>query len=102
MRQALAGMMVGLCLVLAASAQAQGPGVGGTESIVEARRRIEAGDHEAALTILEDALPEARARDRPAILDLLRQSYAIMARKAEASGRPGDAAHYRDNLAILD
>ncbi len=53
------------------------------------------------MTVLEDALLEAPAKDRPAILDLLRQSYEVLARKAEASGRTREAAHYRDNLAIL-
>src|SRR5262249_14865453 len=102
MRQALTRMMVGLCLVLVPSARGDAPEAGGADAIARARRLIEAGDHAAALTLLEDALLEARAKDQPGILHLLRQSYAIMARKAEESGRPGEAAQYRENLAILD
>ena len=74
----------------------------GAGSVPQARRLIEAGDHAAAMKLLEDALIEARPGDRPAILDLLRQSYEVLARKAEASGRAREAAHYRDNLAILE
>ena len=94
--------MVGLCLVAVASARADGPEATGTGPIARARRLIEAGDHAAALTVLEDAVLEAQGGERPAILDLLRQSYEVMARRAEASGRIRDAAHYRDNLAILN
>ncbi len=54
------------------------------------------------MTVLEDALLELPNKDRPAVLELLRQSYEVLARKADAAGRPQDAAHYRDNLAILD
>ncbi|HZW29779.1 MAG TPA: hypothetical protein VFF52_03675 [Isosphaeraceae bacterium] len=102
MRQALTGMMVGLCLVLVPSARGDGPEAGGAGTIARARHLIEAGDHAAARTVLEDALLEVRAEDKAVILDLLRQTYAILARKAEESGKPADAAAYRDNLAILD
>ncbi len=103
MRQAATTIMVGLCLVLApwarggTTAEAAGEG-----PIPRARRLIEAGDHVAALTVLEDALIEANAADRPALIELLHQSYEVLARKAEAGGRTREAAHYRDNLAILD
>src|SRR5262245_60244697 len=75
MRQGLTWMMVGLCLVGAPSAGADGPEAGGAEPTARARRLIESGDHVAAVTELEDVLLEARATDRPAILELLRQSY---------------------------
>ena len=54
------------------------------------------------MTVLEDLLVEAEAKEKPAILDLLRQSYTELARQAQLSGREREAAHYRDNLAILD
>ena len=101
MRQPLTTIIVGLGLILATTARGGTAPVAGPEPISQARRLIEAGDHAAALTILEDALLEATAKDRPTILDLLRQSYEVLAKKAEASGKPRDAAHYRDNLAIL-
>src|SRR5262249_61416180 len=100
MRQALTRMMVGLCLVLVPSARGDAPEAGGAEAIARARRLIEAGDHAAALTLLEDALLEARAKDKPAILDLLRQSYALMAPQAQESGRPGGAGPDRRDPAV--
>jgi hypothetical protein len=102
MRQAVTTIVVGLCLVLA---QPVGGGTtprSGAGPIDKARRLLEAGDHAAALTVLEDALLESPSQDRPAILGLLRDSYEVLARKAEAAGRTRDAAYYRDNLAILD
>ncbi len=87
MRQAVTTIGVGLFLVLAqpvGGGTAPGTGVG---PIDQARRLIEAGDHASALTVLEDALLESPSQDRPTILGLLRQSYEVLARKAEAAGR---------------
>ncbi len=102
MRQPLTTIIVGLSLILTMTAPGGTAPVAGPGPIPQARRLIEAGDHAAALTILEDALIEATAKDRPTILDLLRQSYEVLARKAEAAGKRRDAAHHRDNLAILE
>jgi hypothetical protein len=103
MRQAVTTVMMGFCLILAPWARGgTPPQTAGTGPIPQARRLIEAGNHVAAMTVLEDALFEAPVKDRATILDLLRQSYEILARKTEASGRPREAAHYRDNLAILE
>jgi len=71
-------------------------------AVAQARRLIEANDHTAAAALLEDALVEADAKDRPTIVQLLRQSYSIMAKRAEEAGRNREAAFYRDNLAILN
>jgi hypothetical protein len=71
-------------------------------SVAHARRLIEAKDHGAAVAVLEDALVEAESKDRPAIVQLLRESYAALAKQAEAAGNKRAAEHYRDNLAILN
>jgi len=102
MRQAVTTMIVGISLALAPLARAGGAGTDATGSIAQARRLIEAKDHAAAMIVLEDLLLEAEAKEKPAIVDLLRQTYAELARQAHLSGRERDAAHYRDNLAILD
>jgi hypothetical protein len=102
MRQALARTMVGLCLVLVPAARGEGPLDRAEQPLSQARRRAQAGDHASAANILEEALFAAKEQDRQAILDLLKQSYEVLARKAEASGQTDVAAHYRDNLAILD
>jgi len=102
MRQAVTTMIVGIFLSLAPFTRAGGGGIDGTGSIAQARRLIDAKDYTSATIVLEDLLLEAEPKDKPAILDLLRQSYAAMARQAEAAGHERDAAHYRDNLAILD
>jgi hypothetical protein len=102
MRQVITRMMVGLFLVLSPPARADGHASGVAEAIAKARRLVAAGDHSSAATVLEDALLEAQAKDQPTILELLRQSYEILARQTEASGQPRAAAHFRDNLAILN
>ena len=102
MQQAVTTIVVGLCLVWAQPVVGGTALVTGAGPIERARRLIEAGDHAAALTVLEDALLDSPVRDRPTILRLLRQSYEVLARKAEAAGQARVAAHYRDNLAILD
>ncbi|MFI5460635.1 MAG: peptidase MA family metallohydrolase [Isosphaerales bacterium] len=102
MRQAVTTMIVGILLALAPLTRAGDGGTDATGSIAQARRLIEAKDHASATMVLEDLLLEARAKDKAAILDLLRQSYTVLARQAQGAGRERDAAHYRDNLAILD
>ncbi len=104
MRQAIMKMVVGLCAVCVVPARGEdgGPPAAGEPPIARARRLIEAGDRGAAVDLLEDALIDGPAGDRPAILDLLRRSYEAMARDADDAGRSADAAHYRDNLSILE
>ena len=103
MRQAVTILMVGLWMVPTLPARAEGPPPAGEPAIIaRARRMIQAGDREAALGLLEDALIDGPAGDRPAVVGFLRRSYESMAREAEAAGRPEAAAHYRDNLAILN
>ena len=87
MRQAIAKMMVGLALILAAPARGDGPAAADEAPIARARRLIRTGDRAAAVTLLEDALIDGPAADRPASLDLLRESYEAMARGREV--RPG-------------
>jgi len=102
MRQAVTTMILGVSLALVLSGRSRGDGTDVAATIDRARRLIQANDHSSAIAFLEEALLDAQAKDRSAILDLLRQSYEVMARQAEASGRSRDAAHYRDNLAILN
>ncbi len=102
MRQAVTTMIVGLSISLLLSGLSRGDETDVAGSIERARRLIQANDHSSAITFLEEALPEAHAKDRSAILDLLRQSYEVLARQADTSGHSRDAAHYRDNLAILN
>ena len=102
MQQAATTIMVGLCLVLTPWAKGEPPPTTPANGpISKARKLIDAGDHAAALHLLEDALLESPPGDRPIILGLLRQSYEVLARKAEVAGRTREAAHYRDNLSIL-
>ena len=61
-------------------------------TIAQAKRLIEAKDYSQAATLLEDLLPEADAKERRSILDLLRQSYEAMAREAKAAGNDREAA----------
>ena len=102
MRQAVTTMIVSLSLALILSGPSRGDETDVPATIDRARRLIQANDHSSAIAFLEEALVEAQAKDRSAILDLLRQSYDVMTRQADASGRSRDAAHYRDNLAILN
>jgi hypothetical protein len=70
--------------------------------VTQAKSLMANGDYAKAVNVLEDALAEAGPSDRPAMIDLLRQSYRNLISQAEAAGRARDAADYRDNLAILD
>jgi hypothetical protein len=104
MRQAATTSSMTLFLAIAVctitNATAGGPdSAAGT--IAQARRLIAAKDHAAATVLLEDALLEADNKHKPAIVDLLRETYESLAQKAQAEGRAQEAAHYRDNLAII-
>jgi hypothetical protein len=92
-------LAIAFCMISNATA-------GGTDTaagtIAQARRLIAAKDHAAAMVLLEDALLEADNEHKPKIVDLLRETYDSLAQKAQAEGRAQDAAHYRDNLAIID
>jgi hypothetical protein len=104
MRQAVTTCLMSFFLFLAvceiATAAAGGPDSAG--AIAQARRLIEANDHAAAMVLLEDALLEADNKHKPAIVDLLKETYESLAQKAQSEGREREAAHYRDNLAIID
>ncbi len=102
MLQVAAKTLMGLCLVLAASPTDGASPPGDETPIARARRLIKAGDRAAAVTVLEDALIDGPSGERRATLELLRQSYEAMAREAESAGRTDEAAHHRDNLAILE
>ena len=71
-------------------------------SIAQAERLIAANSHAAAVVLLEDLLADVEPKKRPAILELLKKSYDVLAREAKAAGRDREAAHYRDNLAIIE
>ena len=70
-------------------------------TIAQARRLIAAKDYAAGTALLEDVLLDSGPEERTVILRILKQSYEVMARQAEAAGRNREATHYRDNLAIL-
>jgi hypothetical protein len=96
-------MIVGISLALVSlTARAGSRESDATGSIAQARRLIAAQDHAAAVVVLEDLLIDAEAKEKPAILDLLRQSYTVLARQAQAAGREREAAYYHDNLDILN
>ncbi len=102
MRQAAKTIVIGFSLALAPAAGAGGGGADSPGSVAQARRLVEANDHAAALVLLEDLLLEADAKDKPEVLDLLRKTYDALAHKAAAEGRERDAAHFRDNIAIIE
>jgi hypothetical protein len=102
MRQAVTTLFGLLSTAFFVLAQASAEGTDGAATTAQARRLIDAKDYSAAMVLLEDALTEADAKDRPAILELLRQSYRVMAEAAEKAGRDREAAHFRDNLAIIE
>ena len=102
MRQAATTVTVCLCFAVAAPARGgDGASDAAAGTIARATRLIDAKDYASATTLLEDLLLESGAEERPAILGILKQSYEVMATQAEAAGREREAAHYRDNLAIL-
>jgi hypothetical protein len=101
MHHAVTTGIVCFCLVLAQAAPAGEGTSDAAATIAQALRLIDAKDYTAATTLLEDLLLEVKAKDRAKILGILRQSYEVMAREALAAGRDREAAHYRDNLAIL-
>ena len=98
MRTAAVLIILGLALVSAAAA----PDDAVTGQIAQARRLADASDHQGAIGILEDALIEAKDSDRRTIVDMLKRSYMVMASRAQSSGQSRTAAHYRDNLEILE
>jgi hypothetical protein len=102
MRQAKRTMVVCLYLASLPVVEATGAGIDPAGTIAQAERLIKAKDYSPAVALLEDLLAEAEPKVRPAILDLLRKSYDVMARDAKAAGRDREAAHYRDNLAIIE
>ncbi len=101
MPQAVTTTIVGLLLALASMSNAGGESASAAGPLAQARRLIEAKDYRSAMTILEDLLLEADATEKPAITALLKQTYQVLARQAQAAGRDRDAAHYLDNIAIL-
>lgn len=101
MRKAVTTVIVCICLGLASAARAGDAASEAAGTIARARRLVDAKDYASATTLLEDLLLEAPARERSAVLGILRQCYEVMAREAESAGRDREAAHYRDNLAIL-
>ena len=102
MRQAVTTMMVGLFLALSpvAPVSASGDRRRGDDRPGEAAGRgqglFPGGDPAGR------PLPEADAKERRSILELLRQSYEAMAREAKAAGNDREAAHLQDNIAIID
>jgi hypothetical protein len=102
MRQAAITVTVCLCLLLAAPARGGDGASASAGTIARARRLIDAKDYASATALLEDLLLEASAGERTVIFAMLRQSYEVMAQQAKAAGRDREAAHYRDNLAILN
>jgi hypothetical protein len=102
MRQAVTTSIVCISLALTLVAHASDGGANTAGVLAQARRLIEAKDYSSAIVLLEDLLPDADVKDRPAILELLRRSYRVMAQAAKAAGRERDAAHYLDNLAIIE
>jgi hypothetical protein len=99
---------LGIALALTALAAVRPPGaladapapVGG-DVLARARTLIAAGEHRKAAYLLEETLPEASPKDRPALVELLRQSYRRLITQAEAEGRTAEAGAYRDDLEIL-
>jgi len=87
-----------LLLALAATPAVAGPAA----PLDRARASLDRADGRAALAILEAALPDAPAADRPALLTALRRAYDLAARQAEAEGKAREARDYRENVAILN
>jgi hypothetical protein len=96
MRQAIPIAVTLLVLGLSGSATAD------SGSLKEARGLVNAREYARAAAILEDAIADASASDRAAMIELLRRSYRTLISQAEAAGKAQEAASYRDNLAILE
>jgi hypothetical protein len=102
MRQATTSVILVAAFAIASANST--PAIAGADAaatLARAGRLIDANDHATAVKFLEEALADAGPRDMPRVLELLRKSYEVLAKQAEAAGRPREAAHYRDNLAIL-
>jgi hypothetical protein len=102
MPQAVTTTIVGAFLAFAFVPYAPGESATVVGSLAQARRLVEAKDYSSAMTVLEDLLIDAEGSEKPAITGLLKECYSELARQAEAAGKDRDAAHYRDNIAILD
>jgi hypothetical protein len=102
MPQAVTTTFLVALLAFSPTTRAGGEAPAATGSLAQARRLIEAKDFTSATTMLEDLLIEADASEKPAITGLLKQTYEALARQAQDAGRDRDAAHYRDNIAILE
>jgi hypothetical protein len=102
MRQAVTLLFACLVIGFCRTASSLETGADQQAAIAQARRLIDASDHAAAATLLEDALIDGRDTDKPAIIELLRTAYRVMAKQADEAGQPIRAAHYRENLDILD
>ena len=100
-QQAVTTVIACICLVIAPAARAGDAASETNGTIARALRLIDAKDYTSATTLLEDLLLEAKPKERATILAILRRSYEVMAREAQAAGRDREAAHYRDNAAIL-
>ena len=101
MRQAASTIIVCVCVFIAPAARGSDRASDAAGTIARARRLLDAKDYASAATLLEDLLLESGAKERTEILGMLKQSYEVLARQAEAAGREREAADYRDNLAIL-
>jgi hypothetical protein len=102
MRQAATTMIGGLFLALLPVAPAFARPADSAATLAQAKRLVEAKSYSQAATLLEDQLPEADAKERRPILELLRQSYEAMAREAKAAGNDREAAQLLDDIAIID
>ncbi len=102
MRQAATIALLVLCAVPSGSSRGDNPSTSEPAAVIQAQERLRSGDRRGALILLEDALLDGPAGDRPAVVDLLRRSYSEMAREAESVGNVAAAAEYRENLAILE
>jgi hypothetical protein len=87
MRQAVTTVILGVCLVVSPLALAEATAGDLAGTIGQASRLVEAKSYSQAATLLED---------------LLHQTYEAMAREARAVGNARDAAHFQDNVAIID
>ncbi|MEO6809499.1 MAG: hypothetical protein ABI353_10360 [Isosphaeraceae bacterium] len=97
LRPTLAATLVALLLFAPAATV-----VADSEALDRAQTLLERDDGRSAVAVLEAALPGARAGDRSALLDALRQAYELAARQAADAGLDREAEDYRDNLRIIN